>query len=48
MGIVTRQSGQQIKRELERVRIANNLDMLTLTDKEGKVLVRTQHPYICG
>lgn len=39
---------EEVKRELERVRIANNLDMLTLTDKEGKVLVRTRYPYTVG
>ncbi|MDX1779139.1 MAG: cache domain-containing protein, partial [Thermodesulfobacteriota bacterium] len=39
---------EKVKRELERVRIANNLDMLTLTDKEGKVLVRTRYPFTVG
>ena len=39
---------QAIKRELERVRIENNLDMLTLVDKEGTVLVRTRSPYVVG
>ena len=35
-----------LKRELERLRIENNLDVLTLTDKVGKVLVRTKSPYV--
>lgn len=39
---------QALKRELERVRIANNLDMLTLVDKEGTVLLRTSSPYVVG
>ena len=39
---------QGLKRELERVRIENNLDMLTLVDKEGTVLVRTCNPYVVG
>ena len=33
----TEESLQGLKRELERVRIENNLDMLTLVDKEGTV-----------
>ncbi|MCK5514221.1 MAG: cache domain-containing protein, partial [Deltaproteobacteria bacterium] len=36
------------KRELERVRLGNNLDILTLTDKKGKVLIRTRNPYTVG
>ncbi len=38
----------ELKRELERVRLDNNLDILTLTDKKGKVLVRTRSPYMVG
>jgi len=38
----------KLKRELERVRLGNNLDILTLTDKKGKVLVRTRSPYMVG
>ena len=37
-----------LRRELERVRIENNLDMLTLTDGSGKVLLRTREPYFSG
>jgi len=37
-----------LKRELERVRLENNLDILTLTDKSGRVLVRTKTPYTVG
>lgn len=37
-----------IKKELERLRIENNLDILTLTDKKGKVLIRTRSPYMEG
>jgi two-component system NtrC family sensor kinase len=37
-----------LKRELERLRIENNLDILTLTDKRGKILVRTRSPYTVG
>jgi two-component system NtrC family sensor kinase len=37
-----------LRRELEGVRIENNLDMLTLTDKNGKVLLRTREPYRSG
>lgn len=37
-----------LRRELERVRIENNLDMLTLTDGSGKVLLRTREPYFFG
>ena len=39
---------KELKRELERVRIENSLDMLTLTDKDGTVLVRAQSPYATG
>ena len=39
---------KELKRELERVRIENNLDLLTLTDQAGKVLVRTRDPYTSG
>ncbi|MCK5188371.1 MAG: hypothetical protein KAR43_14700, partial [Deltaproteobacteria bacterium] len=35
-------SWNELKRELERVRLGNNLDILTLTDKKGKVLIRTR------
>jgi len=38
----------ELKRELERIRLENNLDILTLTDKKGKVLVRTRSPYTLG
>ncbi len=38
----------ELKRELERIRLENNLDILTLTDKKGKVLVRTRSPYTVG
>lgn len=38
----------ELKREIERVRLDNNLDILTLTDKKGKVLVRTRSPYTVG
>ena len=37
-----------LKRELERVRLENNLDILTLTNNRGKVLVRTRTPYTVG
>jgi two-component system NtrC family sensor kinase len=37
-----------IRQELERVRIENNLDMLTLTDRSGKVLLRSREPYFSG
>jgi len=37
-----------LRRELERVRIENNLDMLTLTDRSGKVLLRSREPYFAG
>lgn len=33
---------------LERVRIDNRLDFLSLTDETGRVLVRTRHPYRVG
>ena len=39
---------KELKRELERVRIENNLDLLTLTDQAGRVLVRTRDPYTSG
>ena len=39
---------KDLKRELERVRIENNLDILTLTDQAGKVLVRSRDPYTSG
>ena len=41
-------SWNELKRELERVRLGNNLDILTLTDKKGKVLIRTRSPYTVG
>jgi two-component system NtrC family sensor kinase len=41
-------SWNELKRELERVRLGNNLDILTLTDKKGKVLIRTRNPYTVG
>jgi len=41
-------SWNELKRELERVRLENNLDILTLTDKKGKVLIRTRSPYTVG
>jgi len=37
-----------LKRELERLRIENNLDILTLTDNKGGVLIRTRRPYTVG
>lgn len=37
-----------LKRELERIRITYNLDVLSLTDNNGKVLVRTRSPYTVG
>ena len=37
-----------LKRELERMRITYNLDVLSLTDNNGKVLVRTRSPYTVG
>lgn len=38
----------RIRRELERVRIENNLDMLTLTDGNGRTLLRSREPYAAG
>jgi len=37
-----------LKRELERIRIIYNLDVLSLTDNNGRVLVRTRSPYTVG
>jgi two-component system NtrC family sensor kinase len=37
-----------LKPELERVRIENDLDIFTLTDSNGKVLLRSRHPSISG
>ena len=37
-----------LKRELERMRITYNLDVLSLTDNNGRVLVRTRSPYTVG
>ncbi len=37
-----------LRRELERVRIENNLDIFTLTDGSGKVLLRSREPYVSG
>jgi two-component system NtrC family sensor kinase len=37
-----------LRRELERVRIENNLDIFTLTDGSGKVLLRSREPYTAG
>jgi two-component system NtrC family sensor kinase len=37
-----------VKRELENARKSYNLDILTLTDKEGLVVVRTRNPYNVG
>ena len=37
-----------VERELKRVRIKNDLDFLTLTNAEGKVLFRTRNPYSKG
>lgn len=45
---ITLDTKDVLKRELERVRIENDLDVLTLTDKLGKVLVRTKSPYTVG
>lgn len=46
-GIVVGQV-EALKRELQRVRQSYGLDVLTLTDKKGKVLVRTRSPYNVG
>jgi len=37
-----------LKRELERLRLENDLDILTLTDTKGKVLIRTRIPFTAG
>ena len=37
-----------LKRELERLRIENNLNILTLTDTKGEVLIRTRSPFTVG
>lgn len=37
-----------LKRELERLRLENDLDILTLTDTKGKVLIRTRSPFTLG
>jgi two-component system NtrC family sensor kinase len=37
-----------VRRELEKVRKIYNLDILTLTDKDGFVIVRTRNPYNVG
>lgn len=37
-----------LEQELERVRIKNDLDILTLTDEKGKVLIRTRNPAQIG
>jgi two-component system NtrC family sensor kinase len=37
-----------LRRELERVRIENNLNLLTLTDRSGTVLLRSREPYAAG
>ncbi len=37
-----------LKRELERLRLENDLDILTLTDTKGKVLIRTRSPFTVG
>ncbi len=46
-GIVVGQV-EALKRELQRVREDYGLDVLTLTDKKGRVLVRTRYPYNVG
>jgi two-component system NtrC family sensor kinase len=37
-----------LQRYLNRVRIKNNLDILTLTDSRGKVILRTRNPGVVG
>jgi two-component system NtrC family sensor kinase len=37
-----------LKRALERLRLENDLDILTLTDTKGKVLIRTRSPFTVG
>lgn len=37
-----------LQRYLDRVRIENNLDVLTLTDNRGKVVLRTKNPGVIG
>ena len=46
-GIVAGQL-EALKSELERVRESHGLDVLTLTDKNGKVTVRSRYPYNVG
>ncbi|MBN1974354.1 MAG: cache domain-containing protein [Sedimentisphaerales bacterium] len=39
---------EQLKKELEERRKTEHLDILTLTDKDGRVLVRARNPFIYG
>lgn len=39
---------EKLKRELEEIRKRQSLDILTLTDKNGQVIVRARNPSITG
>jgi len=39
---------QRLKRELEKIRKMESLDILTLTDENGQVIVRARHPSVYG
>ena len=47
-GFTSNSKLDHVKRELERIRIENRLDFLTLTDRQGMVLLRTRYPYDRG
>jgi two-component system NtrC family sensor kinase len=44
-GLTSASKLKHVKRELERIRIENHLDFLTLTDPQGIVVLRTRYPY---
>jgi len=39
---------ETLKKELDRIRMAESLDVLTLTDKTGQVIVRCRNPLVSG
>jgi len=39
---------ETLKEQLEQIRTAESLDVLTLTDQSGRVIVRSRNPDICG
>jgi len=42
------QDTETLKRQLEEIRKAESLDMLTLTDKNGRVIIRSRNPSVSG